>query len=96
MLTKMFKRHAYLWAALAAISLYGCGYLMSWFAVWHVPVANRDGLEWVYLVLLTLPWSLLARAGGIFVIHAGALINGTLLATFTSWRVRRRWPTPTA
>jgi hypothetical protein len=96
MLMKMLKRRAYLWAALAAISLYGCGYRMAWYAAWHVPVHNRDGLEWVYAFLLTLPWSLLARAGGMVVIHVGALINGTLFATFSGLRARRRWPTPTS
>ena len=89
-------KRAYFWAALAAMSMYGCGYLMAWYAAWHTSVAKRDGLEWVYVFLLTLPWSLLARAGGRVVIHTGALINGTFLATFTGWKVRRRWPTPTS
>jgi hypothetical protein len=86
----MFRRYA--WAGLAALATYGAAYLLAWFVVWDVPVAERDGLEWLYVFLLTLPWSLLAGVGGWMIVQTGALINGVVLSVVVGRTVKRRWP----
>jgi hypothetical protein len=84
----MFRRTAHLWAAGAALLLYGAMYLLAWSVVWRVPEADRDGLEWVFVGLMTLPWSLLAGDGGWGVVHAGAVVNALLQTACVGWIVR--------
>ena len=87
----MFRRYAHVWAGLAALATYGGAYLFAWSVVWDVPAAERDGLEWMFVFLLTLPWSLLAGIGG-WIVLTGALINGLLLTVVVGRAVKRRWP----
>ena len=78
-------------AAGAAVLAYGALYLCGWWFVWQVPAVDRDGMEWGLLFLLTLPWSLLAgSAAGWFAVHAGAVINVCVIATFVALKPSRR------
>ena len=83
----MFRRTAHVWAALAALVVYGALYLLGMWLVWRVPEVDRDGIEWVLVMLLTLPWSLLGGIGGWAVVHGGAVLNALLLAGFVGWAV---------
>lgn len=88
----MFRRYAHVWAGLAALAMYGGAYLFAWSVLWDVPAAERDGLEWMFVFLLTLPWSLLAGIGGWIIVQTGALVNGILLSVAVGREVKRRWP----
>lgn len=88
----MYRRYAHVWAGLAVLATYGGAYLLAWSVVWDVPAAERDGLEWMFVFLLTLPWSLLAGIGGWIIVQTGALINGILLSVVVGRKVKRQWP----
>ena len=73
-------RRRHLWAASAALCVYGVAYLVAWSFVWAVAPDDRDGLEAGLVLLLTLPWCVLPVGGGYAVVHVGAVINGSLFA----------------
>ena len=75
-------------AVVGVLVVYGLVYLFAWSVVWRVPEFDRDGIEWVYVFVMTLPWSVFAGAG-VPVVHAGAVVNAVLIAAFAGWKVRR-------
>ncbi len=81
---------AALWAGIGALALYGAAYVAAWSVVWSVPTPERDGLEWIFVFLMTFPWSLIPGPGGsLAIVHLGAAVNGALFAVLVSWTVRR-------
>lgn len=84
----MERKHAHLWAGASALALYAVGYRVAWSFVWAVPAGDRDGIEWIFVFLMTLPWSLSARDAGPWVVHAGAVVNGILFALLAASIVR--------
>lgn len=90
------KRAAIVLAAAVAFEMCAAVYLLAWSVVWAVPEAERDGLEWMGVALLALPWSLVAGADGWAIVHAEAIVNATALSAFVAWQVNGRWPSPAA
>lgn len=84
----MSKRSTCLLAGTAALLLYGAGYLVALSFVWAVPVAERYGLEWLLVFLMTLPWSL-AAGHRMWIVHLGAVTNGLLFALVVASITRR-------
>lgn len=88
----MTERKSNRWLAVATMVVYGVAYLVAWSFVWTAPAAERDGLEGVLVVLLTLPWSLLAGSHRLVVLHVGAVVNAVLLALLVVWLANRSFP----
>lgn len=86
------ERKSYRWLAVATMVVYGAAYLVAWSFVWAAPAAERDGLEGLLVVLLTLPWSLLAGSHHLVVLHLGAVVNAVLLALLVVWLANRWFP----
>lgn len=86
----MLKRITPVALALIVLAAYAGLYLLGWWNVERVPEDERDGMEWLLMAALTPPWCLFAGAFGLTVVHAGAVVNGTLLAGVAGWNVRRR------
>ena len=87
----MTTRSSALLAAGLALTLYAGALVAAWMVAQSVPRAERDGVEWMYVFLLTMPWSLLAGVGGWLIVHVGAVVNGGLIALVAARGATRRW-----
>jgi hypothetical protein len=90
----MFRRATILCAALVTLTAFCAGYALAWSVIWRVPEVDRDGMEWLFVALMTLPWSLAVGVGGRMVVHAGAVINATLLSLLMGRTVKQRIDDP--